>query len=177
MAVRNAADKAAVPAPEPDEQMGPFSNQPELDRLAYKMFRQFSRFEYALKAAGHHPPNGNASPDWDGFARGIDADLQERVGNDAGLKAAVDFMIAHPPKKQRVVNEQLVWEVVPADRGNFTEDLLVYVRRVRNNLFHGGKFSRGWLDPKRSETLIRHSLTILDACLELSGLVRAAYEH
>lgn len=176
MAARNAPDGAAFAAG-PDEQMGPFSNQPELDRLAYRMFRHFSRFEYALKATGHHPRDGDANPDWDDFARKIDGAFRERVGQDANLKAAVDFLMLHPPKKQRVVNEQLLWSVVPAGRGNFTEDLLVYVRRVRNNLFHGGKFSRGWLDPGRSETLIRHSLTILDACLVLSDRVRAAYEH
>src|SRR3546814_18633912 len=43
--------------------------------------------------------------------------------------------------------------------------VLTYVRRVRNNLFHGGKFNGRWFEPQRSEQLLKHSLTILRACL------------
>jgi hypothetical protein len=160
-----------------DQQLGPFTNLPELDELGHQMFRQFSRFEYALKAAGHHPENGDAIPDWSAFAREIDVPFRERLQTDQALGAAFDYVMTKPPKKQRVVDGQLVWTVSPAGGANPTDNLLIYVRRVRNNLFHGGKYSRGWLDPERSQPLIRHSLTILGACLELSDRVRTAYEH
>lgn len=170
------ADRPVVLAV-PHEQMGPFTDRAELDELAHRMFRQFSRFEYALKAAGHRPLNGDAIADWRDFASGIDAELSERIQQDPQLKEAVDYIVTRPPKKQKVKDNQLVWRAAPAGGANPADDLLIYVRRVRNNLFHGGKYSRDWLDPERSEPLIRHSLTILDACLELSDRVRAAYEH
>ena len=157
--------------------MGPFTNKPELDALAVQMFRQFSRFEYALKAAGHHPKGGDAQADWADFAAVINHAFQERLGADGELREAVDYLMDHPPKKQRVIANSLVWKTVPAGGASRTDDLLIYVRRVRNNLFHGGKYSRGWIDPERSEPLIRHSLTVLEACLLLSERVRAAYEH
>jgi hypothetical protein len=71
---------------------------------------------------------------------------------------------------------RLDWEDAPAPAGADTEKLLVYVRRVRNNLFHGGKFSETWPDPERSGKLIRASLLVIEACLKLSDRVRAAYE-
>lgn len=166
-----------VPQRQFDAPMGPFTDKPELDALAVQMFRQFSRFEYALKAAGHHPKGGDAQADWTDFAAVISHAFQDRLGADVGLREAVDYLMGHPPKKQRVVANRLVWKTVPAGGAGPTDDLLIYVRRVRNNLFHGGKYSRGWIDPERSEPLIRHSLTVLEACLLLSERVRAAYEH
>ena len=57
------------------------------------------------------------------------------------------------------------------------ERLLNYVRRVRNNLFHGGKFtSLSVSDLGRNASLIEDSLVILKECLRLSGTVRAEYE-
>jgi hypothetical protein len=50
--------------------------------------------------------------------------------------------------------------------------LLVLVRRVRNNLFHGGKFP---LQPipeiSRDESLLQSSLTVLGAALQLNPRV------
>jgi hypothetical protein len=182
--VRDRVDKGGLMTPQEalthppfDELMGPFTDCPELDALAFRMFREFSRFEYALKAAGRRPQNGDAKADWGGFAGEIDPAFQDRVGKDRTLRTAVNYFVAKPPKKERVVDNALVWKATPAGGANSTDDLLIYVRRVRNNLFHGGKYSRNWLDPERSEPLIRHSLTILSACLELSPEVRAAYEH
>lgn len=53
--------------------------------------------------------------------------------------------------------------------------VLLYVRRIRNNLFHGGKFNGHWFEPKRSEELLRHSLTILRGCLAASKEVRGTF--
>ena len=46
--------------------------------------------------------------------------------------------------------------------------LLLMVRTVRNNLFHGGKFPLIPVsEPSRDSTLLHHSITILAACLPL----------
>lgn len=43
----------------------------ELDRLAGKMVQTFSRFEYALKAAGFHTGEGDANSNWRDFALSV----------------------------------------------------------------------------------------------------------
>src|SRR5271165_5247040 len=51
--------------------------------------------------------------------------------------------------------------------------LITMVCRARNNLFHGGKFPNGPIsDPVRNPRLLRHSLTILEACIPLDRKVR-----
>ena len=55
--------------------------------------------------------------------------------------------------------------------------ILLYVRRVRNNLFHGGKFNEHWFAPERSQKLLESSLIILYHCLDLSAPVKEAYDN
>lgn len=158
--------------------MGPFSNLGELDEIAHRMFRQFARIEYALKAAEYlKRDTGRAEADWLSFARDIDVDLRDLMANDARLFEAVAYIGSRPPKKQMVQDRVLYWDDTAPEADTASGILLMYVARVRNNLFHGGKFSRGWLDPERSEALLRHCLLILDCCLCLSPRVRATYEH
>ncbi|MDQ7251063.1 hypothetical protein [Dongia sedimenti] len=149
-------------------------NEDVLDELAGALFRTFARFEYALKAAGFHCGDGEAKADWTAFAKSIPTVFDDP--QDDGVKEAVAYILAHPPKKQVVAGGLLGWAV--ADPGNSprSDQALVYVRRVRNNLFHGGKFNGRWIEPQRSEELLRHSLAVLRACLEASAKVRAAYD-
>jgi len=46
------------------------------------------------------------------------------------------------------------------------------VRRVRNNLFHGGKFLPGG---DRDQVLVQYALAVLRACLPLNADVETAY--
>lgn len=74
--VRNLVDKGELMTPDEamthppfGERMGPFTDQPNLDALAVQMFRQFSRFEYALKASGCLVrEDGKAEANWDRLA-------------------------------------------------------------------------------------------------------------
>jgi hypothetical protein len=106
----------------------------ELDDLAVQMFRTFSRFEYALKAVGFH--TDNAEPNWTAFACSL-PNLFSAV-DDPSLRDAVKYMLSHPPKKQVVSNGKLDWSNQSPDSRCHTDLILLYVRRVRNNLFHGG---------------------------------------
>jgi hypothetical protein len=95
----------------------------------------------------------------------------------SALGEAVRFILAQLPKVQMVnAAGGLEWADVP-EVGPTSRQLLLYIRRVRNNLFHGGKFNGRWFAPERSEPLMRHSLTVLRACLEASPKVKDAYEH
>jgi hypothetical protein len=77
--------------------------------------------------------------------------------------------------KQIARDGRLEWSDAPPD-GTPTVVLFQYIRRVRNNLFHGGKFNGRWFDPERSERLIGSSLVVLDACLDASPELREVYE-
>jgi hypothetical protein len=146
----------------------------ELDRLAGEMFQTFSRFEYALKAARFHNGDGDATPNWTAFAQSVPNVFDDP--QDDRVSEAVAYILAHPPKKQVVEEGVLEWKDVAPATNLKSDKVLIYVRRVRNNLFHGGKFNGHWFEPQRSKELLEHSLVILRACLEASHDVRAAYD-
>jgi len=145
-----------------------------LDRnLITEFFFVFSRFEYALKRAGFLKPNRrSAEPDWDTFG---DA-LEQKYNSDETpqLSSSVDYLLSEPPKRQIVQEDgSLGWD--PDKRGSETEIvwLLLLVRRIRNNLFHGGKYPYMPLpEPARDDRLLESSLVLLEACLDWDDEVR-----
>ena len=147
----------------------------ELNRLATDLFRTFARFEYALKAAGFHNGNGGAEANWRDFAVSVSAHFDDP--QDEGFKEAIAYILEHPPNKQLVEDGELIWDAVVPQTDLHSDRVLIYVRRVRNNLFHGGKFNGHWFEPQRSAELLRHSLTILNACLAASDRVNEAYHN
>ena len=148
----------------------------DLDSLACEFFRTFARFEYALKATGFYRHDRNyAEPDWTRFAesapvRGV---LDDPV--DAGLTEAIVYILNQPPGKQVIENGGLAWSDRPPDAASQSGRVLGLVCRVRNNLFHGGKGNQHWIDPERTEQLLRHSLTVLHGWLDASEDVAGAY--
>lgn len=144
-----------------------------LDELAGKFFQVFSRIEYALKVSGFNNGDGPAEANWRNFALSVEALIANPATPE--LIEAIDFFFRAPPKKQVIVGGVIHWEVSEPQTNSQADKLLVYVRRVRNNLFHGGKFNGHWFEPERSEPLLRHSLTILNACIESAPSVREAY--
>lgn len=144
-----------------------------LDQLAGKLFQVFSRTEYALKAAGYNNGDGPAEANWRKFA----LDVEVLIANPTipELHEAIDFFFSAPPKKQVIVQGVIQWEVSEPTTNSKADKLLIYVRRVRNNLFHSGKFNGHWFAPERSELLLRHSLTILDICVKSVPKVNQAY--
>lgn len=146
----------------------------QLHDRATEMFRLFARFEYALKATGFHNGRGDAKPDWRAFAASV-APHFEKI-EDAILEEAVAYIQAHPPKKQVIKDGLLEWDESLPETDLEVDRLLIYVRRVRNNLFHGGKFNGHWFAPERSDFLLRHSMTILRACLNASPALKEAFD-
>lgn len=147
----------------------------ELDQLSFKLFETFARCEYALKAAEFRTGNHNrVEADWTRFAGEV-ADALENPP-DAALAAAIAYIGEHPPRKQVLRDGALDWSDTPPDSENDIDLLLAYVRRVRNNLFHGGKFNGRWLEPQRSEELLTHCLVILNAVVGAHPGVREAYQ-
>jgi hypothetical protein len=155
-----------------------------LDReLLLEFFLTFARFEFALKTSGFATSRGGpasfAEPDWRCFAETLDLTT---ACLDSACADAVDFLSLSPPWREVLLTgtQELAWDM----NTGFAEvatvvELLVLVRRVRNNLFHGGKFTDLALasERERNELLLRHSLAILHRCLELSPAVETSFDQ
>ena len=135
-----------------------------LNRKSTRLFKLFSRMEYALKATGFHCGEGNATANWTGFAKSDEIEALIANPRPKRLVDAIAVISGQPPRKQVVVNDTLQWADVPPNSNSDADILLQYVRRIRNNLFHGGKFNGNWFAPQRSERLIDAAITILNSC-------------
>lgn len=145
--------------------------------LLLEFFVTFARFEFALKDAGFFTGDiQRVSPDWTRFGRSLDLNTA-RLHSECA--AAIDYFSLHPPWRQVVAGDGLGWDsAVGFTTLERMDQVLDLVRRVRNNLFHGGKFNDdGHSDPGRNELLLRSGLAILHRCLEMSPSVATAYEN
>ncbi len=152
--------------------------------LIFEFFLAFSCFEFALKNAGfarprekrNHGRHPSAEPGWDAFAATLRDAFQRKRKPE--LDQACEYMLSNPPMEQVLTNTGLAWDAnSPCDSVSEVECLLRLVRRVRNNLFHGGKFSNeAFEDTVRQEMLLTSSLLILEECLEVAPAVREVYK-
>jgi len=152
--------------------------------LLLQFFLVFSRFEYALKNSGFvqagqsrkNETAPSAEPNWNAFARSI-ANLFTK-GHNTDLNQACEYFLINPPMRQVLINGNVMWDTTEPDLSlGETERLLLLVRRVRNNLFHGGKFSNeAFEDIDRQERLLKGSLLVLKECLRVSTQVNSAFD-
>ena len=137
-----------------------------------EFFVVFSRFEYALKCSGHltNGKGNEAKADWDKFA--------DRLGkpflNHIRRSNHADKLLEKPPKKQVMRDGKVEWkEVTPIKTA---ADLFCAIRRVRNNLFHGGKYSTGPVEEiARNKELLSSARWVLIQALEESPKVRTVF--
>ncbi|HGM4775176.1 TPA: hypothetical protein ACKPXU_001842 [Serratia marcescens] len=153
-------------------------NNRDIERLAYDFFKCFSTAEYALKVSGFFKKKNRhlyeADADWDSFSN-----EQSTVGivSDANLRNSVRFILDNPPKKQVIVMGVIDWAENIPDEKTDSQLLFIYIRRIRNNLFHGGKFGNGqWFEPQRSQALMEAAIEIIEASMTASKMVRDAYQ-
>lgn len=145
--------------------------------LVINFFVVFSRFEYALKETRFI--NGNedgVSANWDLFASSIRESFQ--ADRTPELRNSVDFLHFSPPRKQIIQDGNcLGW--APNRRGNnqpLIHELLLSIRTIRNNLFHGGKFQEVLHEGHaRDRQLLHTSMIILEECLRLAPSVRTSF--
>ena len=149
----------------------------DMAELACELFKTFAQFEYCLKVTGYCVADraGNAKPNWEAFAKALPFSLKE--SEDPAVKAAVSYIFEAPPRKQVFEGGVLQWREAAPQTDNENDLILQYVRRVRNNLFHGGKFNGHFFDPERSRELLKHAISILTACILQSPKMLEAYEH
>jgi len=145
-----------------------------LDALAFDFFREFARCEYCLKAVGLRVPNKEYPiADWGALAEEVQ-DVFNTPPSDQ-VDEAIKYYLTWPPKKQVLKDDLLDWKDVKPDHKSLAELVLRLVCRVRNNLFHGGKFNGHWFEPQRSDELLRHGLSILRTVVEAHPKVKQAY--
>jgi hypothetical protein len=148
----------------------------ELDLLAFSFFREFARCEYCLKAVGLllGAPN-NPQADWRAFAAQVTAVFD--APPNVETNGAIQYYLSYPPRKQVFLDGILSWSNTLTSYRSQAELVLLLVCRVRNNLFHGGKFNGHWFEPQRSEELFHGGLVILRAVVLNHSKVREAYEN
>lgn len=147
-----------------------------IDReLVLEFFLVFSRIEFSLKLAGFVTGGENSvSPDWGGFIRKVSETFI--LGDDEEVATAIYYYIGHPPQKQVLKNGSLDWMPVPRQGSSDIEDVLMSVRRVRNNLFHGGKYNaEDHQEVARNEELLRQGILILKSVIREIPSVLEAY--
>jgi len=146
--------------------------------LAIEFMATFSRMEHALKSTGYALGNqGKVEPDWDRFANEIDQQFDQLNNNQ--LTEAKDFLLNSPPRKQVLQDGLVTFQEQTVDQNQrTTQQVLRFVRTVRNNLFHGGKYlPTGENEVGRNEELVKASLKVIKACIELNDGVRQSYER
>lgn len=146
--------------------------------LAIEFMAIFSRLEYALKSttyADGTPQRVDAA--WDRFANDIHNDFMKL--DDEELIGAAKFILADPPRKQVLEDGSLKFKDQIVDQAQrSTQQLLKFVRTIRNNIFHGGKYCpEGEVEAGRNEKLVQSSIKIMTACIFLNHRVAASYER
>ncbi|KON61825.1 hypothetical protein BBL94_03460 [Vibrio parahaemolyticus] len=98
--------------------------------------------------------------------------------DEPDLLAATNYILTSPPRKQVLENESLKFVPQQIDTNQkSTQQLILMVRTVRNNLFHGGKYCpNGEMEEGRNECLVKSSLIVLKACTSLHEQVSISFE-
>ncbi len=151
-----------------------FFNLKVTPQLICNFLAIFSRIEYSLKATIKYADDRRTKvdPAWDRFANQINENFL-RI-EDEELKGAIDYLKNNPPQKQILSESKLVFKNQEIDTSQkLTQQILLMVRTVRNNLFHGGKYHENIED--RDELLIKHSLKVLSECIKLDQDVYRFY--
>lgn len=145
--------------------------------LACQFLATFSRMEYALKSTRYAVGDDKkVDPAWDRFANDIHEAFQGI--EEPNLVAAKNYLLNHPPRKQTLACHRITFtdQVIDVNQKT-TQQLLLMVRTVRNNLFHGGKYlPDGEREAGRNNLLVRHALTVMLACSKLDHEVRGSFE-
>jgi len=133
-----------------------------------EFFYIFSRMEFSLKKSGYLI-NSKAEANWTEFWS--DNEEYFDITNNNLLAEAYSYIMSYPPKKQ-IINENNTLDFQEVDG-----DLCLHIRRIRNNLFHGGKFSISDVDTTRNKKLIDSSILILEAFKDLDSCVKSNFDE
>lgn len=137
-----------------------------------ELIRVVTRFEYALKEIGYGKPGRNEEVEvkWDEFANEC---LKAEFLNKAKEKSIALTIFNNPPSRQVIRGRILDWDETAPPTS--VQDLFGAVRRVRNNLVHGGK--SGDKDSDRSAKLVTEAIEVLLEALRWHADLRFRFEN
>jgi len=148
-----------------------YSKIDEATEDSVRFFKVLMRFEFALKDAGYVASGHRqaAEVQWDRYAN---QKLGTAFWNEIKGATSAMVLIQTPPKRQVVDQDgNLVWEETGAVTS--VQELVGALRRVRNNLFHGGK--NGDPDADRNARLYAASLYIIDQILKEDDVIQTSF--
>ncbi len=144
----------------------------DLRLKCFDFFYWFSRFEFALKENGYAKkgPYDAALPDWEKF--------RDTCSENYIASREASNLLAAAPKRQVLVGNTCKWEKTDLSREKTDLGKVILVlKTIRNNLFHGGKSSQeDWDDPDRNLFLLENGKAVLDSLANL-GELQADYER
>lgn len=149
-------------------------NSPSYIDLCSDFLILYSRFEYALKECGFLQNGNRVLASIENYAESINEIF--RPEPESKLEKAVDFIIEYPPKTQIKIRTNLIWQDNPKE-GNSIQVLPEYLRRVRNNLLHGGKFYGRIETGSRNWNLVLNSMIIIEHWIDLSDNVKGKFRE
>ena len=142
-----------------------------------EFFLTFSRFEFAVKAAGYVKQGswGEAKADWDAFAAAIADELKEQGSEE--YERAAEYLSSKPPKSQTYKDGTLGWSHQAGKESWSAGRILLFrVQGVRNNLMHGAKFlAPESQDVDRDRHLMVAATCIIERLVNASPNLREAF--
>lgn len=133
----------------------------------------FSRFEYALKEEGFLQTGTDAKASIQSYIQSIATIFNQNSSDD--LRAAVNFILNDPPRKQIRSNDNLEW-IVEFKEGAVEIQLLEYTRRIRNSLLHGAKFYGQIEANSRNWRLISSAMVIIEHWINLNQNLKNRFQ-
>lgn len=127
----------------------------------------FALFEFALKETFPVNGTGVAWPNWTEFQK-ASTDIEAYA--EGRLRDAIDYVLNEPPMVQKARNGVAQFESEPLN-GTGNAAVCEALRRIRNNLFHGGKQPYDDRDKK----LVEAGLEIIEGYLYINPQVRDAF--
>lgn len=122
--------------------------------------KRFIGFEVKLKRLGYFKKSikkKNVEVDWTLF----ESDYREIILNlTSNQDDPTRYIIENPPKKMSVENNVITFDrSVANDHG---KELMISLRAIRNNLFHGGKFDGEELSgSERNVKLLKSAINVI----------------
>lgn len=144
---------------------------PEVSTDKRDLFAAYARFEHSLKETGflRGKDGERANADWLRFSREKElSDIFAHLSDDADVSA----LINDPPNVQIIDGGTVRWQETLDRPISSSHNLLISVKTVRDNLFHGGKSGEN----TRDDALCRAAIKVLFACLDRRADVKSMFD-
>ena len=154
----------------------PFEDLQINSELVCEFAAVFMRFEYAMKASDYCAGDRwhNAVPNWKLLKDDLGMKLDQL--QDMEVQQAIQCLLKDPPQVQKFLYGRPGFQQTPLLGATEGAKALEAAKRVRNNLFHGGKHTPH-SPPERDTRLLEASFVVLRACLALNKELASEYEH